>query len=410
MVALAALALLGATTSDALAATGSISGNVTGAPSHAAVPGVEVCALKTTVEGEMPVENNDHCAFTASDGDYEIGSLEKGTYLPLFSPRVPGQNYIPIYYDADGAWPADSVAVGDGRTSGIDVELPQGGTVKGRVTEELGGKPLAGVLVCAGQGWEDRDPICIPTNDKGNYEIVGLRTDIYTLRFKPEYSGLQYFGESYDDQRFGNGHIQLPVSVTAGSSTEGINAVLTPAAEVRGAVSAAANGAPLGNILVCIAPPDSFFETSSFSDESRCSRTNASGAYSIKNLASGQYKVLFSPELREFLHYFPPVKPEEDGYPTRYRNEKNTLWEADILTLIGPTVVTGIDARLGPFPPIISPSPPPAAAPPVLKRKCKPGRHLKKRKGKLRCVRRHPRKHRSAIRAASLHRRLVTRR
>lgn len=386
--------MVGATAPSALAGTGSIAGNVTGAPSHAPVGGVEVCALKTTVEGEIPVENKNHCDFTTADGNYEIGSLDSGTYLPLFSPRVEGQNYLRRYYNSDGQWPPDSVTVGDGATTGIDTELPEGGTVKGRVTEELEGQPLAGVRVCAGQGWENREQLCVSTDAKGDYEIVGLATDIYTLEFDPEDSGLQYFGEYYDDQIFGNGHIQQPVSVTAGSVVDGIAAVLTPAAEIRGVVTSAWNGAPLSHTLVCIAPPDSFFETSSFADQSRCSRTKASGSYSINNLRTGQYKVLFSLELREFLNYLPPVEPEEDGYPTRYWDEESTLAAADVLNLAGPTVVSGIDARLGPSPAISIASPPPAAVLPAVKRKCKAGHHLRKIKGKSRCVRRHPRKHR----------------
>jgi hypothetical protein len=376
VIAVAVLVLCsGAIAPTALAGTGSISGNVTGAPSHAAVPGVEVCALKTTVEHEIPVENKDHCDFTESDGGYEIGGLEAGTYLPLFSPRVPGQNYVARYYDADGTWPPDSVTVGDGPTTDIDTELPQGGTVKGQVTEELVGKPLAGVMVCAGRGFEHREPSCDPTDSDGRYEIVGLWTDDYTLKFSPEHSGLLYFGEYYENEIFGSGLPPTQVSVTAGSVTSGIDAALKPAAEVRGTVTAAANGAPLSNILVCAAPPDSFFETSSFDNERRCSRTNGSGAYAIKSVKGGQYKVLFSLELREYLHYLPPVKPEVDGYPTKHWNEKETLQEADVLTLNAPTVVTGIDARLGPPPPpsIISPPPPlpPPATTSILKAKIK---------------------------------------
>ena len=396
VVALAVVALGGATAPNALAATGSISGTVTGAPSHTGVAGVEVCVSKIVNEGEIPAENKEHCVFTASNGDYEIGFLDNGTYLPLFSPRVPGQNYLAMYYDADGLWPSDSVTVGDGPLTGIDMELPEGGSVSGQVTEELGGKPLAGVMVCAGRGWESSEPSCVPTDAEGRYDIVALKTDIYTIKFNPDYSGLQYFGESYDDQIFGNGHIQQPVSVSAGSVTAGIDAVLTPAAEIRGVVTAAANGAPLSKILVCIAPNDSFFETSSFADEAKCSRTGGSGAYSIKNLEGGQYKVLFSLELRDFIHYFPPLEPEEDGYPTRYWNEKDTLWDTDVLTLAAPTA-TAIDARLGPFPPIsstsLSPPPSPPATPHILKRKCKPGRHFRKVRGKRRCVRIRPRKH-----------------
>lgn len=399
---LAVLALGGAAAPNALAATGSISGTVTGAPSHSGVAGVEVCALKTVNEGEIPAETKENCVFTASNGDYEISSLDNGTYLPLFSPRVKGQNYLPMYYDDDGLWPSDSVTVGDGPVTGIDMELPEGGSIKGQVTEELEGKPLAGVMVCAGRGWESNEPSCVPTDADGRYDIVGLKTDIYTVKFNPDYSGLQYFGESYDDQIFGNGHIQQPVSVSAGSVTAGIDAALTPAAEIRGVVTAAADGAPLSKILVCIAPTDSFFKTSSFADEARCSRTSDSGAYSIKSLEGGQYKVLFSLELRDFIHYFPPLEPEEDGYPTRYWKEKDTLGEADVLTLAAPTVATAIDARLGPFPPtpsspsapITAPSAPPLpTAPHILKPRCKLGQHLRKVMGKRRCVGQHQRKH-----------------
>ncbi len=384
--------MLGSTAApNALAATGSISGTVTGAPRHAGVPGAEVCASKTVYENEIPAESKEHCVFTASNGDYEIGPLDKGTYLPLFWPRVRSQNYLPMYYDADGLWPSDSVTVGDGPTTGIDMELPEGGTVRGQVTEEVGGKPLAGVMVCAGRGFEEREPRCVPTDGDGRYKIVGLWTDTYTLKFSPDYSGLQYFGEYYDDKIFGNGY--SPVSVSAGSVTTGIDAALKPAAEIRGVVTAAADGMPLSKILVCVAPTLSFFE-SSFPEEVKCSRTSGSGAYSIKDLEEGQYKVLFSLELRDFIHYFPPLKPDEDGYPTRYWKEKDTLWEADVLMLTAPTVATAIDARLGPPPsPIASPSPPLPTAPRILRRKCKPGRHLRKVRGKRRCVGPHRRKH-----------------
>lgn len=395
---LAALSLSSATASGALAATGSISGTVTGAPSHAGVAGVEACVSQTVNAGEIPANNKEHCVFTASNGKYEIGPLGQGTYMPLFWPRVKGQNYLPRYYDADGLWPPDSVAVGDGPTTGIDVELPEGGTVKGRVTEEVGGNPLAGVMVCAGRGYAETEPVCVPTDADGRYEIVGLWGEDHLVKFSPEHSGLQYFGEYYEDEIFGSGYPPTPVSVEAGSITAGIDAVLKPSAEIRGVVTAAANGSPLNDILVCAAPPSSFFD-SSFDDEAKCSRTSGSGTYAIKSLKGGQYKVVFSPELREFIHYFPPLEPEEDGYPTRYWNEEDILWNADVLALAAPTVATDIDARLGPFPPpapSTSAPPPtlPLATPPILKRKCRPGRVLKKTKGKRRCVRPHHRKHR----------------
>lgn len=391
-----ALALSGVVAPNALAATGSISGTVTGAPSHAGVAGVEACAWETKNEGEI-IESKEHCVFTASNGDYEIGLLGEGTYLVLFWPRAQGQNYLPQFYDQDGHWPSDSVTVDDGPTTGINMELPEGGSISGRVTEEVGDKPLAGVMVCANRQFEEREPpSCALTNEDGRYEIVGLRTYEYTLKFSPEYSGLQYFGEYFDNKIFGNGYPPTPVSVSAGSVTAGIDAELKPAAEIRGVVTTAADGTPLGKILVCTAPIHSFFE-SSFPDEVKCSRTNSSGSYSIKELEGGQYKVLFSLELRDYIHYFPPLEPEEDGYPTRYWNEKDTFWDADVLTLSAPTVASSIDARLGPFPPPPSTQSPLPTAQQFVKPKCKLGRHLKTVKGKRRCVRAHahPQKHAS---------------
>jgi hypothetical protein len=84
-----------------------------------------------------------------------------------------------VYYNADGLWPPDSVTVGDGPTMGIDMELPVGGSIKGQVIEEVGGKPLAGVMVCASRGWEEREPRCVPTDADGRYDIVGLLTLIH---------------------------------------------------------------------------------------------------------------------------------------------------------------------------------------------------------------------------------------
>ncbi len=380
----------------ALAVTGSISGNVTGAPGHTGVGGVEACAWETRNEGEV-IESNEHCVVTAPDGDYEIGDLSEGAYLVLFWPRIQGQNYIPSSYDQDGLWPTDPVTVGGGKTTGIDVELPEGGSIEGQVTDEAEGKPLAGVVVCTWRGFEEREkPRCDPTDADGRYAIAGLVTDNYTVKFSSEDSGLQYFGEFYDDEIFGNGLPPAQVPVAAGSITADIDAALKPAAEIRGFVTAAAGGAPLSGILVCTAPVNSFFETYPFADKVKCSRTSGSGSYSIKYLEAGQYKVLFSLELRDFIHYFPPLKPEEDGYPTRYWNEKDTLWEADVLTLDTPTVVTGIDARLGPLPPaqIASAPSPSSATRRAPKPRCKPGHYLRKTKGKRRCVGSSHRRHR----------------
>lgn len=42
-------------------------------------------------------------------------------------------------------------------------------------------------------------------------------------------------------------------------------------------------------------------------ERAKCTRTNGVGPYSVGRLQGGQYKVLFSLEIGEFVHYIPPL-------------------------------------------------------------------------------------------------------
>lgn len=380
------------------AATGSISGTVTSASTHAGLGGVEVCAVEELYAGG----SEGSCVFTGSTGAYAIGSLAEGAYRVHFWPRHgSGLNYLPQYYAHREFWNYDPVSVGVAATTGVDAELTEGGSIEGRVTSELDGTPLGGVEVCAKYEYEDREPGCAVTDTDGRYLIVGLWDWEYRLQFFPERSGLPYF-RSYGglvgyDAETEDWPQAEPVPVSLGQVTSGVDQTLKPDAEIKGFVTAAADGHGLAGILVCVAPALELSKLD-FWQEAKCTRTNGGGAYSIDRLEGGGYKVLFSVELREYINSLPPQKPEEDGYPTQYWNDGTSWSSADVLTLTAPAVITGIDARLGPGPPtpVVSPSPPPLppAAPPIVKPRCKPGRHLKKVKGQRRCVRPPARKHR----------------
>lgn len=353
LVTLAVLALSAVAAPTALAAAGSVSGTVTGAPSHTPVAEVEVCLWP--FEG---ADTKEHCAFSASDGNYEIVNVDEGEYLVHFQPTREDENYVWGYYNPDHMWPADHVTVEASALADIDEELEEGGSIEGQVTDEEGGEPLAGVTVCAGRGWEGHEPRCASTDADGRFEVFGLVNDEYRVEFSPEKSGLQYFGEYYDNQRIGNGYPAKLVKVTVGNVTTGADTALTPSAEIRGAVTAGTGLTPVNGMLVCIAPPNSFLGYS-FDEERHCNSTNNSGIYAIRLIEKGEYKVAFSLELREFTHYFPPYKPEEDGYPIRFWNEQESLWGANVLTLGAPSAVTGIDAHYGPWP---QASPPPSGS------------------------------------------------
>lgn len=351
------LGLCGAAAPSALAATGSISGTVTGAPTHAPVAGIEVCAVEQTefvVVGE--------CVWTGSDGTYEIDSLPEGEYRVMFSPHHgTGLNYL--------GGGLGHVQVGAGRTSGVDLELPEAGSIEGRVISELDGTPLAGVQVCAYFQWEDHEPTCAVTDAAGRYLLVGLgdvggATSVYRLQFFPEHSRLPYF-RSYGglvgfDEELDDLVQAEQVTVTWGHLTRVPDQVLKPDAEVQGYVTAAFDGRPLEGILVCVAPAlpiaeEAFWWNTLGHERAKCTRTNSGGAYAVGKLQGGPYKVLFSLEIEEFVHYLPPLKPEDDGFPTRYWKDGSSWAQADVLTLTAPTVVADIDAQLGPPPP---PSPP----------------------------------------------------
>lgn len=399
----ALLASCAAEAPSALAATGSISGTVTGAPTHVPVAGVEVCAKEAP---EYVVVGQ--CVWTASDGTYEIDSLPAGEYSVIFWPHHgTGLNYL-----RDGR---GHVQVGAGRTADVDFELAEAGSIEGRVISELDGTPLAGVEVCAYYQWEDHEPSCAVTDAAGRYLVVGLgevgsEESEYRLQFFPEHSRLPYF-RSYGglvgfDEEFNDLVQAEPVTVSWGHVTRVADQRLKPDAEVRGFVTAAFDGHPLAGILVCVAQAlrfaeEAFRQSLAGFETAKCTRTNSAGTYSVGKLRGGQYKVLFSVELQELIHLIPPLKPEEDGFPTRYWRDGSSWAQADVLTLTAPTVATDIDAQLGPPPPATSTSsespppslsPPPSAAPLTLapKPKCKRGRRIKRANGRYRCAK--PRK------------------
>jgi hypothetical protein len=352
--------------------------------------------------------------WTGSAGTYEIGSLAEGQYQLTFWPRHgTGLNYL-----RDGR---DHVPVGAGQTAGVDFELAEAGSIEGRVTSELDGTPLAGVEVCAYYQWEDHEPSCAVTDAAGRYLLVGLgwvgsEESEYRLQFFPEHSRLPYF-RSYGglvgfDEELDDLVQAEPVSVSWAHVTRVPDQTLRPDAEVQGFVTAAFDGHPLAGILVCVAPALEFAEEAFWwntlgHERAKCTRTNSAGTYSVGRLQGGQYKVLFSLEIEEFVHYIPPLKPEEDGFPTKYWIGGSTWAQADVLTLTAPTVVTDIDAELGPPPPpqapatsasstSVAPAPSltlPTTAPLTIvhKLKCKRGsRKVKKGDGSYRCAK--PRK------------------
>ena len=87
---------------------------------------------------------------TDAAGHYEIGAMEPGLYYVLADPD-PALGYIDTFFGGSfQIETATPVGVSAGvYASGIDIYLPTGGTISGRVTSAVGGSPVDGTRIHA---------------------------------------------------------------------------------------------------------------------------------------------------------------------------------------------------------------------------------------------------------------------
>jgi len=160
---------------------------------------------------------------------------------------------------------------------------------------------------------------------------------------------------------------------------------------IEGKVVDAVSEAGIENVEVCAFDEVEVVEV--------CELTGLNGGYVLSGLPEGSYLVEFWAPLL--------------GYEPRYYNESASFEGADLVSVIGSSTTTGINAKLSkpapivdflpPSPPSVPPLPAPVAAPPALPAaaKPKPAPHCKKgfkpvkRHGHKVCARKHKKKHRS---------------
>jgi hypothetical protein len=202
------------------AGTGAIKGLVTASETKAAIAGVEVCAQPTA---EPAAEQ---CVQTNAGGEYEIPALAAGQYDVSFAaPEGSPLNYLMQFYNGKSSKAeAEPVAVVEGEvTPNIDAALEQGGTVGGTVSSAATKAVLEGVRVCAHSAARETER-CASTDAAGQYVIGALPTGLYQVHFDPAVAGASYESQYFEGQTAAEA--ATAVSVTAGSTTTGIDAVL----------------------------------------------------------------------------------------------------------------------------------------------------------------------------------------
>jgi hypothetical protein len=312
----------GATTGNidaALLSGGQITGKVTSAATNNPLSYVYVCALSG---------GGEHCASTNAKGEYTVEALASGMYTVEFS-GSDGLNYLTQYYNGKASSAeADQVSVTAGATTaGIDASMVAGGQITGKVISAATNAPLEGVQVCASlAAVEFGGQTCATSTFGGAYTISALTTGEYKVSFEDDSFESDYLEQYYSGQTsFATAN---KVSVTAGSATEGIDAALIAGGEITGKVTSAATKAAIAEVSVCVI-------SSGAGPVYRCTRTDASGEYTIPTLTSGEYTVEFSSSSEHGLNYL-----------TQYYDDKSSPSEASkVAVTIGKTTAS-IDAEL----------------------------------------------------------------
>jgi hypothetical protein len=210
-------------------------------------------------------------------------------------------------------------------------------SISGHVTVASTGVPIAEVTVCAlkvgGGGIR-----CVGTGPKGEYTITGLEVGSWNVQFDTEKVGMGLLEMSYE---------RNPVVLGAGTHAEGVDAALRSGGEIAGTVRNAGTGEPLAGIVVCLVP-------SPGKGSPHCTESAVDGTYDFESLASGTYKVAFSPEGEEIWGALVKEAEEEtgevlfpvDGYSTLWWSSGASASTATPIQLTAPQTVGGIDGSI----------------------------------------------------------------
>jgi hypothetical protein len=293
-------------------------------------------------------EENINCGSADASGNYAINQLPTGSYKVRFFSQESCEeesciraNYLTQYYDEkDSFATADAVAVtAGGAVSGINAAMQPGGQIKGTVTAEDTGEPLADASVCAssGSGFEST---CASADSGGEYTIPALPTGSYRVSVSPGFScgsegcgSANYVPEYYNDKE--NFQEADPVAVTAGSDVPGIDVTLAVGAQIQGTVTDADAGEPIAGIGVCV--DEGGFQLS-------CRSTDGDGEYTLNQLRPGTHLVRFAPGAS-----CGPESCESQNYLRQWYDGKSSLASADPVVVAAPgELINGIDAAMQP--------------------------------------------------------------
>ena len=169
------------------------------------------------------------------------------------------------------------------------------------------------------------------TDSSGDYVIGGLSTGDYKVCFDTRMASGMLAVEWYNDKD-SLGAADL-VSVTAGSTTSGINAVLAEGGGIEGRVTNSA-GAGITSVVAYAYTTTGGFVSYDYTD--------SNGDFEIESVKSGNYKMYFY------------TGSGSGDYISEWYNDKDSLGNADSVSVTEGSTTSGIDAVLAAVLPLIS--------------------------------------------------------
>lgn len=258
--------------------TYSISGTVRANVTSAAVAGVQVSAQGTTSFGPFTTGS----ATTSAGGAYTITHLLPGSYNLRFDPpRATNLQHgyrnstAPTYFSVSTAV---AVKITTASRTGINIRLPAGFKISGKVTRSNGTTAIPNVSASA-SGSHGSDSTS--TDSSGNYTLMGLSPGSYQVSFGHDaaltsQSGCWYTGAA---SRFSASCASHTAVVISSANKNGISPKIPNALKITGFIKTRASAPIVGAVV----------RAGGATEQS--ADTDATCKYTIAGLNPGSYKI-----------------------------------------------------------------------------------------------------------------------
>lgn len=320
--------------------SGKITGRVTRADDGSPLEGIRVY-VTTLYENSYSARAND---FTKADGTYELNGLAGGTYVVRADAYTRNSNNTnrpalleEIYENQPTLATFTPVQVTDGVTvNNINFSLAEGGTIRGRITNQADGTPLQGSVTLHRAASENPFIAFQALNPQANgfYTFtIGLPPGSYKV-------GYRAISEEMDTVFYPNTtNFELAESLEiTGTETKVANLAVTlpskgeeiPTGQIRGKVTLEGNFNPKEMMMV-----RAFSENGEL--PTMLTTLDANGLYTL-TVPAGENQVSISPGLGQG-----EVGPDPRDYVRTFYSGKNTLAEADTIIVPANGVVDNIN-------------------------------------------------------------------